>query len=333
MKFAISTGCHDGLPSFIEASTPLAEGEFLEAVKDQRSWIREALRVHGALYFRGFGQMLESFDDLASVLFPELPPFNPALPGVFTRRSSLAKDVVDSTYLWKRVPMSVHNEFNYLPIFPRYIGFRCLEAPAAGGETAIADCRKIYAAIDPEVRDRFENGSVKYTRNFYEKRLASSLMNKFIKLDESWKEVFRTEERSEVEQVCRDYDVEFSWGKGNSLQIQCTLPAVRDHPDTREKVWFNQAAPWVFHPRTTGWLKFAIYNIVYPGPGSKPIAVSYGAGVGISPADAAHVIEVVERNTVKVEWAIGDTLICDNYLVAHGRMPYRGTRVLATIMR
>jgi alpha-ketoglutarate-dependent taurine dioxygenase len=333
MELTISTDRSEAFPGLIETTDASDAEEFVAAVKYQRPWLKQILSTHGALHFKGFQQTLESFNEFASALFPELDPFNPALPGVFARRGTLAKNVVDSTYLWKRVPMSVHNEYNYLPTFPRYIAFRCLKAPQQGGETAIADSRKIYDEIEPNTRSKFESKSIKYTRNFYDKRLVSTLMNKFVKLDESWKEVFRTEDPAEVEEVCRRHNTEFSWGRGNSLRICNVLPAVRVHPETNEKVWFNQAAPWVFHPQTTGWLKYVIYNFVYPQKGSKPISVSFGDGSEISPAEAAHIIGVIEKNTIKVKWSEGDTLLCDNYMVAHGRMPYKGERTLATVLR
>jgi alpha-ketoglutarate-dependent taurine dioxygenase len=317
----------------IEAQGSMDPGEFLHLARSERNSLRDLLRTHGAIYFKGFQQTLDSFNDFMDILFPELEPFDTGRAGIFANRRPLARNVLESTYLGPRIPLAVHNEFSYLSRPPRYVSFRCLKAPDAGGETALGDCRRIHDEIDPAIRNKFESRKIRYVRNLYERRLVSSLVNKFEKIDESWMEVFRTDSRERVEGICCAEEMTFHWQSNNALTITNVLPAIRRHPETGQAVWFNQAANWVAHPKISGWLKFLATHTLYPTRGSRPIQVSFGDGSSISVRDAFHIFEVIKRNTVFVQWSAGDTLLCDNYLVSHGRTPYTGERLLATAMR
>lgn len=332
-KLALQIEHSENFPAVIEANGSIDSKDFNEALKDEKPTIREQLNRYGVIHFKGFNQPVDNFDDFMKTLLPEFSPFDPKIPGIFSSgRRNLGKNVVNSTYLNKRIPMAIHNEFNYMPIFPRYIAFRCVQAPSEGGETTIADSRKIYQSIDPSIREKFEQKGVKYTRNYCNQNFLSFLLNKINKVAESWEEVFKTDTKAEVENICRKYNFDFTWKGKNALTVTNSLPAIRQHPETNEKVWFNQACPWVFNPKTTGWLKYLVYNIVYPSINSKPLVVTYGDDSNISPDDAAHVVDVMNKHTVGVKWENGDTLLIDNLLVGHARNPYKGERVLAAAM-
>jgi len=334
MLFAPSTDTGLLTPAIIQANDYVTNDNLIKVLKAEKESVRERLTEVGAIYFKGFGHSLDSFGPFMETLFWDRKPFYPMQPGIFSgTRKSMARDVVEATYLNKKLPMGMHNEFSYLSTFPSFIGFRCLKAPTTGGETAIADCRKIYEEIDPLIRKRFEEKKVQYVRNLYSRRWLSNLINRFIKIDENWMEVFGTNIRSEVEKICDQHQLAFSWRKNDRLQIKNILPAIRKHPTTGETVWFNIAVNTPKHPRHNGWMAYLAFRFIYPTSSSVPIYSTYGDGANISYEESSHIREVVDRNTVKVKWCEGDTLIIDNYLSAHTRIPYTGERSLACAMR
>lgn len=334
MLFTLSVDTPVSFPLVIRPNEHVTQDNFLEAISTEKERLREGLAKAGAIHFKGFKQSLESFDPFMETLFWDREPFNPLLPGIFSGgRNLLAHNVVETTYLDKKLPMAMHNEFAYLPSYPSFICFRCLKAPASGGETAIADFRKVYDEIDPSLRKRFEAKNVKYNRNLYSKRWLSEMINRFIKIDESWMEVFGTNIREDVEQICDQHQLKYSWRKNGCLHIENTLPASRQHPSTGETVWFNIAAHMLKHSKHNGWMAQAISQLLYPTASSVPGYSTYGDGTNISSEDASHIRAVIDRNTINVKWSEGDTLICDNFLSAHTRLPYTGERSLAGAMR
>ena len=78
------------------------------------------------------------------------------------------------------------------------IWFFCQQPSLTGGETPIVDSRKVYASIDPEVRERFAQKKVMYMRNF----------NKGLGL--SWQEAFQTDDKTVVELIAISMEQDMS---------------------------------------------------------------------------------------------------------------------------
>ena len=58
----------------------------------------------------------------------------------------------------------------------------------------------------------------------------------------------------------------------------------------------------------------------------------FGDGSAIPIKDMNIVIKLADQLTFNLEWETGDIVLIDNYLVMHGRRPYKGDRrVLASL--
>ena len=69
--------------------------------------------------------------------------------------------------------------------------------------------------------------------------------------------------QEEVEKKCREHEFEFQWAKNDWLQISQVRPAVIHHPETGEKVWFNQAHLYDFNPKLLGNLNYLASKLFY----------------------------------------------------------------------
>jgi alpha-ketoglutarate-dependent taurine dioxygenase len=191
------------------------------------------------------------------------------------------------------------------------IGFGCLVAPALGGETPIADSRRVFATIDPPVRARFAAKGVRYVRNYRPG------------LDVPWQTVFHTNDRSTVETYCRRAAIEVEWRRDGGLRTTQICQAVAPHPVTGEMVWFNQAH--LFHvsslPAAVRTNLLAIF-----GETDLPRQAFYGDGTTIEDEVLDHVRDIYRREAVAFQWQQGDVLVLDNMLVAHARNPFSGPR-------
>jgi alpha-ketoglutarate-dependent taurine dioxygenase len=70
-------------------------------------------------------------------------------------RHAVAGKIYTSTDYPPSEPIFLHNENSYQKTWPMRIFFFCNVQPAVGGETPIADTRRVYERIDPAVRDQF----------------------------------------------------------------------------------------------------------------------------------------------------------------------------------
>jgi alpha-ketoglutarate-dependent taurine dioxygenase len=287
--------------------------EWLLANQEQ---VQQLLLAHGALLFRGFGvASAEEFQDIANIFCHELSDY----VGGNSPRTRVASRVFTSTEYPREERISMHNEASYLKHMPGNILFFCDKPAAAGGQTPLADCRRVLNRIDPEVRGRFARKGVRYLHNLH----GGSGLGR------SWMEVYYTDQRREVERRLEADGHSFDWTPGGTLRIFMHAPATRRHPTTQEEVWINQAEQW--HPSSLdSELREDLLSVL--SEDELPHNAFFGDGSPLSEPDLGNIREAMKAEERIFEWQAGDVLVCDNFLVMHGRQPYKGDRrVLAAI--
>jgi alpha-ketoglutarate-dependent taurine dioxygenase len=271
------------------------------------------LLEHGALLFRGFG--INSAARLHRVVDATSAG---ALP--YRERSSPRSPVQGNVYTSTDHPpdqsIFLHNEQSYNLTFPRRICFAAATPASTGGETPIADCRRVLARFDPALRRRFVEKKYRYVRNF----------GGGLGLD--WQTAFETTSRAEVEAYCRQNTIAFAWRDGDRLRTQQIREPVARHPVTGELSWFNHAT--FFHVST---LPPAIRSALSAGGDDDlPNQTYYGDGSPIEPETLDALRAAYEAEKVSFAWQEGDLLVVDNLLVAHGRAQFMGPRLTLVAM-
>jgi hypothetical protein len=237
--------------------------------------------------------------------------------------------VYTSTEAPPSIKLPLHNELSYVKNYPQYIYFFCETPPVANGETIISDARKIYQAIDDDVKGRFIEKGLRYISRYPAK---DDLMHRLVKSHKSWVNVFETEDKEEVERKCRENDILFKWNRGNWLEISQVRPAAIAHPQTQENVWFNQAHHFDFNPKFLGLWRYLGAKAFYWRKHTLLHDVLFADNTKIPRRDLYHIFDVLDENTVYFPWQKGDVLILDNILAMHGRATFTGKRRILTAM-
>ena len=280
---------------------------------NNRQFIEKNLLQHGAILFRGFSvDSVPEFEKFASAICPELFGEYGDLP-----REEMGGKVYGSTPYPADETILFHNESSHMHRWPMLIWFYCVKAAAVGGESPIIDSRKIYQLMDPAIRERFEQKGLRYVRNFTDG------------LDVSWQHFFRTNDRSAVEDYCRRAEIDFEWTAGNSLRTRQMCPAVVRHPQTGEKVFFNQVqlhhisclAPAV---------RESLLSIMKEE--DLPRNVYYGDGSPIEDSVMEYLSVLYGKLAVSFPWRERDVLMLNNMLVAHSRNSFVGERKIVVAL-
>jgi alpha-ketoglutarate-dependent taurine dioxygenase len=288
--------------------TPAVDGvSLLEWVAANRTQIDAWLQHHGGILFRGFGVgsvgEFERFIEAAADNWAEYR--EPATP-----RTQVSGNIYTSTDYPAAQRIFLHNENSHTESWPMKIFFFCATAAQQGGETPIADCRRIYERIDPATRERFLQKQIMYVRNFGDG------------LGYPWQQVFKTDDPGEVESYCRGNGITTEW-KPDGLRVRYVRPAAARHPRSGAMVWFNHGT--FFHISTQ---EPAIREALLASMAEEdlPYNTFYGDGSPIEPQALEHLRSIYEDETVAFPWQEGDLLMLDNMLVAHGRAPFVGPR-------
>ncbi len=279
--------------------------EWAAANKDA---IESYLLRNGAILFREFRiSGLEHFERLIAAAC------DPSLVDSYLSRSRQPSRgrVYSSAEYPAHQCITLHNESSAARNWPMKLFFFVQRIGEKGGETPIADTRRIYEAIAPEIRECFVRKGLMYVRNYG------------AGFDLPWQEVFQTSSKAVVEDSCRKSQLEFEWIGEDQFRTRQRCNAVERHPRTGENVWFNQAH--LFHvsrlpTEVREWLLAAF------GEHNLPRNVYFADGTPIESAVLDEIIRVCEQQSIVYAWNEGDVLLLDNMLTAHGRKPFLGDR-------
>ncbi len=275
-----------------------------------KAGLRASLLKHGAILFRNFNtHSLDSFRSFVDSLGYERMEYqNRTSP-----RSAIADKVYTSTDHPADQIINMHNELSYSRSWPMQILFFCVQPTDTGGETPIADSRKVLELLSGETRKKFAEKGVMYVRNM------------ITGLGLSWREVYQTDDPAVVEAYCRTHDTQFRWKDKDHLKTSWVSPAERIHPVTGEATWFNHGF---------------FYNVLSLDPMLRevfaeedlPFSTFYGDGSRIETAVIGEIARAFETAKSVFPWVKGDILLLDNMLMAHGRNSFAGNRKIAVAM-
>src|SRR5689334_4842842 len=176
---------------------PAIDGlSLLEWIQPNREAMIDKLQTTGAILFRDFGSVaVHDFEELLTHISGELVDYSYRS----TPRTQVSGKIYTSTTYPAHQTIPLHNEMSYTRQWPMVIGFFCVEPSREGGETPVADSRRVFAKIDPAIREEFSRKQVMYVRNYDDE------------LDLSWREVFQTNSRAEVEEYCARAGMTVQW--------------------------------------------------------------------------------------------------------------------------
>lgn len=302
-------------PEGRDMATPDALAAWAAENRDQlNAWLHKA----GAVLFRGFGlETADPFRRFCSAVRPALKPY----VGGDSPRTEVAEQVYTSTEFPPDQEIGLHNELSYGGWWPELLFFFCRVAAERGGETQIADGRRIYTEMDPAVRRKFAERGVVYLQHLRDG-------NEPPGPGKSWQETFETTEPAAAEAYCRDSGMDFEW-TGRGLRTAISRPGVLRHPVTGETVWFNQADLW---HRAAGGVKHRDPKDSHDPEDALTCHARFGHGTEIAAEDIEAVHAAYRACEVLFPWAPGDVIVIDNLLALHGRKPFTGKRQVLVAM-
>lgn len=282
-------------------------------IREHRALLEQALLRLGALLFRG--TPVGGPADFRRIVEVTSTPLD--YIGGVSPRGKRADKVYESSYSPPHLEIISHNEMVHLNRWADRIVFCCMTPAREGGETPVADGRKILRSLRPETREKFETRRVRYGYTF--PPLSRNSWRK------GWEEAFETRDRTAIESICRGLDQTVRWNPDGSLTTFSVRDAVVVHPGTKEACWFNQVlsrniGAIADHPASRE--LFEARAREFP----DEFSCTYGDGGRIGIPELRDVREAVARHEIRFAWEKGDILFIDNVLCTHGRRPYKGDR-------
>ena len=297
--------------------TPSPQICLVDWVGENKSWIHDNLKKSGALLFRGFRiDGPKEFEHCLERACGKPTDYPGLTHGVILRQHIHGK-IYTSTEYSPSFRIRLHNECAFANNWPAQISFFCIQAPSTGGETPIADSRRVLKRISKTTVDRLAKHGIQYVRNF---GYGSS---------RSWEKTFGTTDKSKVEAICRADGVICDWLDQSRLRTRSVRQPVGKHPITGEAVWFNHInSSHIFSLEPE--LRDALLSEFEKE--DLPRNCYYGDGSEIERAVLDEIQQAYEAETITFTWQADDLLMLDNMLVAHGRNTFEGPRKIVVGM-
>jgi len=284
-------------------------------VAGRRDDMDTLLNIHGAILFRGFPlASVEDFDRFVRAFdYPN-----------FQYRDSLSNAVrvnrTERVFTANEAPPDVeifmHHEMAQTPVYPSRLFFFCEKPSEAAGATPICRSDRLWTRIKgelPEFAAAAEARGLLYTNVMPDADDASSGQGR------SWRSTFMVDDRDAAEARLSELGYRWEWLDDGSLRATTpTLPAVRTLGDGRQ-VFFNQLIAGF-----RGWKDTR---------NDPAKAITYGDAAPLDAEAVERLCDIADELTFEIPWQAGDVALIDNYLVMHGRRPFKGTRkVLASLV-
>lgn len=301
-----------GFPVVLEPEAGVVD--ITSYLRGRKELIERFLTERGAVLLRGFDVREPSkfFDAISEIASDILD---------YSERSSPRHAVADRVYTSTDHPADqeivLHSEQSYTYNWPCFICFYCHTKAASGGNTPMADNRRILGRLPTSLVRKFETHGVLYQRTYV------------AGLGVSWQNAFQTENPEDVETFCKERDIEFRWDNEGRLKTRQVRSAFQHHPITGEKLWFNHAL--FFHVTSLDeHLTRALIDAV--GYEHVPTNTFFGNGEPFSNDEIFAMRNAVSAEKRSFDWQRGDVLILDNMISQHGRERFSGMRSVYTLM-
>jgi alpha-ketoglutarate-dependent taurine dioxygenase len=323
-------------------------------IKKSQKFIKENMDLYGGIYFKDFDiNSAADFESLALEIDPNLNETHPFNCSNRTWHTQFTCETASPCIKQSLTPKGLHNEDSYVSYVPKIVMFFPLEAAVEGGETLVADCRKVYQKLPKKLQ---------------EKLLGKTMINKLIMHDDillvnnqipkSFEAIKQLGEQQNSKETLRISE--------NLSEFSFEIPVIIKHESSKDPIWFNllHIAPylgynvlidtWCAYKHKGGLLnkikaisiigvtflkdiKFLIKSLMNKSPENQKFLSEVGNyyisdGSKISFLDRICINLAIWKSTSILPLNAGDMVALDNRLVSHGRMPFKGRRTFLTAM-
>lgn len=222
----------------------------------------------------------------------------------------------------------MHNEFVGTRA-PRAAAFVCFKAAETGGEFLIADGRRMFRDLDPQLVQELYQRSIRY----------SVMELPFFGWIDNLPNFLQAPVQGAVQGLASaainakvDFDVELLWGEGgydNVKMLQARAPSqppIVLHPTTGEPTWFCNVHSHSSKLRKQRESKYGAERFEDGASQINKSDMFFGDDGELTDEQLQHLDDITMKNVQFVKMTEGDVVLLDNYKCMHGRNVFDGTR-------
>jgi alpha-ketoglutarate-dependent taurine dioxygenase len=311
------------LPLVITPKGDPGYGHLVRFVKSQGNLLKETVNRYGAILLRGFEiPQISCFGEILESMGYEL---SKNYSGGFAPRHQVEKNIFTSVEIKNEFPIFAHNEMTYQNNMPAIVSFFCQKEPPKFGETPLFNGAGIYRSLPPDLRKLLDKRKIKYVRKYREKWPLIPH-----RLSRGWQQMFETEDKEQINQLCQENGARCLWGPRDSLKIETVTEPFITHPLTGEKCFSVQllnaygVAQDIKNLGARVDRMLRAYGILMTHLAFKlglvPMQTSFGNGEPIPKKISLQIWNAIWKHVVVFQWRQNDILVLDNLKTLHAKL-------------
>lgn len=206
-----------------------------------------------------------------------------------------------------------HSEMAYWTFYPKLIMFGCQSIPAGGGDTVIADNRRVTEDIAvTETGRKIYDVGIRYIRNYFDRERPDPNPG----LEHwDWQQAFDVEQFEHLVALCEARQWRIKTRADGSVQISYDEQGYEYDPRIGRNLFFTSMAR--LGRAFDNWPPFDQLPSA-----QRPYHLMYADGSEFSAQDLQTMDEIFARYSIPIHWRPGDIVVLDNITWTHARPPF-----------
>jgi hypothetical protein len=208
-------------------------------------------------------------------------------------------------------PVEPHCEMAYWSFYPKRILFGCESIPARGGETVIADNRRVTEDLLPtEFGQKILHKGIRYIRNFSDRERSDCIPSM-----KHWQDDFGLDSRNELEDYCAEMNWNLLQRNDGSVQVSYPEQGYEYDPVSGTDLLFTSMTR--LGRCFDDWPPFDRLPCE-----QRPYHLTYADGSDFSASDLSTMEAAFARYSIPITWQAGDIAVLENIAWTHSRPPF-----------
>lgn len=259
--------------------------------------IKDLVRQHGAVVFKGFNLDVDSFEKFSDSLSDDF--MNNMGSGSWRKTQNYNSDgtIQNVAYTYgighqRTFPLPLHADRAYVKSRPEVMFFMCERPADEDGRTTVCDGFDVYNGLSEATRKLLDEKRLKYIRHYQ---------------DGEWQTLYQTQDFAVVKKYCEENDMSLQLLDDNSIKTAYVHSAV---PLTK---WQNKKS-FCNSMQIGLWQEY--------GMGRKTTFVRFEDDSEIPEDVRKEIDDVSAALTAEIPWGAGDMAVVDNTRMLHGRTSF-----------
>lgn len=217
----------------------------------------------------------------------------------------------------ENLKIELHQELAYAKTYPRRIAFFCQSPAKTGGESILADIKKVEESLPEDLRNKIFTLKSCVTRFYFDEEIVAT--DPMLKSLPRWQNAFLSKDKAKIERIVKEQGYEYSWFPPNILQ---TKSCFDNYVYIKKIKYFFSSLVEISRATEVSTSEEILKKFKF----LEKCGYFWQDGTPVSNFEIREITQAYLDNEKSFPLKSSDIIVVDNIKFSHGRLPYTGDR-------